>query len=120
MNNFDKVLSMVRNEDEAISAWNKIPASKKGYNPSVNKIISLICEQITSETIRKYDEKYLTPYEFNKLYNSTTLVKEAIVIPYEKGDGYKITTDAKKVIDRLKETSVSIDSKFKDSNYFIK
>ena len=61
MNNFDKVLSMVRNEDEAISAWNKIPASKKGYNPSVNKIISLICEQITSETIRKYDEKYLTP-----------------------------------------------------------
>ena len=120
MNNFDKVLSMVRNEDEAISAWNKIPASKKGYNPSVNKIISLICEQITSETIRKYDEKYLTPYEFNKLYNSTTLVKEAIVIPYEKGDGYKITTDAKKVIDRLKETSVSIDSKFKDSNYFYK
>ena len=26
----------------------------------------------------------------------------------------------KKVIDRLKETSVSIDSKFKDSNYFYK
>ena len=96
MNNFDKVLSMVRNEDEAISAWNKISTSKKGYNPSVNKIISLIREQITSETIRKYDEKYLTPYEFNKLYNSTTLVKEAIVIPYENGDGYKITTDAQK------------------------
>ena len=67
MSNFDKVLSMVRNEDEAISAWNKIPASKKGYNPSVNKIISLICEQITSETIRKYDEKYLTPCELDQI-----------------------------------------------------
>ena len=80
MNNFDKVLSMVRNEDEAISAWNKIPASKKGYNPSVNKIISLICEQITSETIRKYDEKYnLNPNEFNKLYNSTKRLAKATI-----------------------------------------
>ena len=61
MNNFDKVLSIVRDEDKAISAWNKIPASKKGYNPSVNKIISFICEQITSEAIHKYDEKYLAP-----------------------------------------------------------
>ena len=97
MNNFDKVLSMVRNEDEAISAWNKIPASKKGYNPSVNKIISLICEQITSETIRKYDEKYLTPYEFNKKYSNPRLI-EHYVIPYEKGSHLSITTDAEKLL----------------------
>ena len=119
MNNFDKVLSMVRNEDEAISAWNKIPASKKGYNPSVNKIISLICEQITSETIRKYDEKYLTPCEFNKKYSNPRLV-EHYVIPYEKGSHLPITTDAEKIIDRLKKVAVKKDPRFTDSYFYYK
>ena len=64
-----------------------------GYKPSVGKIISLICEQITSETIRKYDEKYLTPYEFNKKYSNPRLI-EHYVIPYEKGSHLSITTDA--------------------------
>ena len=119
MTNFDKVLSIVREEDKAISAWNKIPASKKGYNPSVNKIISLICEQITSEAIHKYDEKYLAPYEFNIRYNSLQL-KEGFVIPYEKGNNYKITTDAKTIIERIKKLSIQKDIRFVDSYFFYK